>query len=137
MASSSSVPFGDLRRQNAVMRAELDAAVARVIESGWYILGREVVAFEEEFAAYCGASYCVGVASGAEALYLGLAALGVGPGTEVITVANACMYQVAAILQSGARPVLVDVDPATHTMDPPALAAVISSRPSRTRRRDA
>lgn len=122
------VPFGDLRRQNAVMRADFAAAVTRVIESGWYILGREVAAFEEEFAAYCGVSHCIGVASGAEALYLALAALGVGPGTEVITVANACIYQVSAILQAGARPVLVDVDPATHTMDPQALAAAISPR---------
>ncbi len=122
------VPFGDVRRQNISIRAELDTAIARVIESGWYILGREVTAFEEEFAAYCGVAHCVGVASGAEALYLALAALGVGPGAEVITVANACMYQVAAILQVGARPVLIDVDPATHTMDPQALAAAISSR---------
>jgi dTDP-4-amino-4,6-dideoxygalactose transaminase len=122
------IPFGDLRRQNATMRPELDAAVARVIESGWYILGREVAAFEEEFAAYCGAAHCVGVASGAEALYLALAALDVGPGAEVITVANACMYQVAAILQSGARPVLVDVDPASHTMDPAAIVAAITPR---------
>ncbi|MBX0328814.1 DegT/DnrJ/EryC1/StrS family aminotransferase [Oscillochloris sp. ZM17-4] len=126
---SPAVPFGDLRRQNAVMRAELDAAMARVIESGWYILGREVASFEEEFAAYCGAALCVGVASGAEALYLALAALdAVGPDAEVITVANACMYQVAAILQAGARPVLIDVDPMTHTMDPQALEAAISSR---------
>jgi dTDP-4-amino-4,6-dideoxygalactose transaminase len=87
-----------------------------------------VAAFEEEFAAYCGAAHCVGVASGAEALYLALAALGVGPDDEVITVANACMYQVAAILQAGARPVLVDVDLATHTMDPQALAAALTSR---------
>lgn len=122
------VPFGDLRRQNEALRAELDAAVTRVIESGWYILGREVAAFEEEFAAFCGAAHCVGVASGAEALYLALAALDVGPGAEVITVANACMYQVAAILQAGARPVLVDVDPTTHTLDPQALAAAISPR---------
>lgn len=125
---SPAVPFGDLRRQNVTMRAELEAAVARVIASGWYILGREVAAFEDEFAAYCGAAYCVGVASGAEALYLALAALDVGPGAEVITVANACMYQVSAILQAGARPVLVDVDPATHTMDPQALAAAVSPR---------
>jgi dTDP-4-amino-4,6-dideoxygalactose transaminase len=126
--SAHAIPFGDLRRQNAAMRAELDAAVARVIESGWYILGREVAAFEEEFAAYCGAAHCVGVASGAEALYLALAALDVGPGDEVVTVANACMYQVAAIIQAGARPVLVDVDPATHTMDPAALEAAITPR---------
>jgi dTDP-4-amino-4,6-dideoxygalactose transaminase len=125
---SPAVPFGDLRRQSAALRAELDAAVSRVIASGWYILGREVAAFEEEFAAYCGAAHCVGVASGAEALYLALAALDVGPGAEVITVANACMYQVAAILQTGARPVLVDVNPATHTMDPQLLAAAISPR---------
>ncbi|MEI7768396.1 MAG: DegT/DnrJ/EryC1/StrS family aminotransferase [Chloroflexales bacterium] len=125
---SPAVPFGDLRRQNTIIRAEIDAAVARVIESGWYILGREVAAFEQEFAAYCGVAHCIGVASGAEALYLALAALGVGPGAEVITVANACMYQVAAILQAGARPVLVDVDPVTHTLDPQALAAAITSR---------
>jgi dTDP-4-amino-4,6-dideoxygalactose transaminase len=125
---SPAVPFGDLRRQNAILRSELDAAVARVIESGWYILGSEVAAFETEFAAYCGAEHCVGVASGAEALYLALAALDVGPGAEVITVANACMYQVSAILQTGARPVLVDVEPATHTMQPQALAAAITPR---------
>jgi dTDP-4-amino-4,6-dideoxygalactose transaminase len=124
---SPAVPFGDLRRQNATIRPELDAAVARVIESGWYILGREVAAFEDEFAAYCGAAHCVGVASGAEALYLALAALDIGPGDEVITVANACMYQVAAVLQAGARPVLVDIDPATHTMDSQALAAALTS----------
>ncbi|NTW00053.1 MAG: DegT/DnrJ/EryC1/StrS family aminotransferase [Oscillochloris sp.] len=121
-----SVPFGDMRRQHALIRAELDAALAQVIESGWYILGQEVLAFEAEFAAYCGVPYCIGVASGAEALYLALAALDVGPGSEVITVANACVYQVAAILQVGARPVLVDVDPVTHTMDPQALVAAIS-----------
>ena len=122
------VPFGDLRRQNAALRAELDAAIARVVESGWYILGHEVAAFEEEFATYCGVGHCVGVASGAEALYLALVSLGVSPGAEVITVANACMYQVAAILQAGARPVLVDVNPATQTMDPDALAAAITPR---------
>lgn len=124
---SLAVPFGDLRRQNAILRAELDAAVARVIESGWYILGSEVAAFEAEFAVYSGVEHCIGVASGAEALYLALAALDVGPGAEVITVANACMYQVSAILQTGARPVLVDVDPTTHTMQPQALAAAITS----------
>jgi dTDP-4-amino-4,6-dideoxygalactose transaminase len=126
--SGSAVPFGDLKRQTAAIRADLDAAIARVIDGGWYILGHEVAAFEQEFAAYCGAAHAVGVASGAEALYLALAALGVGPGDEVISVANACMYQAAAILQAGARPVLVDVDPATHTMDPQALAAAITPR---------
>ncbi|KAB8142426.1 DegT/DnrJ/EryC1/StrS family aminotransferase [Chloroflexia bacterium SDU3-3] len=122
------IPIGDLRRQQARMRREIDAAVARVIDSGWYVLGHEVDAFEHEFAAYCGVRHGVGVASGAEALYLALAALGIGPGDEVITVANACMYQASAILQVGATPMLVDVDPATHTMDPAALAGALTPR---------
>jgi dTDP-4-amino-4,6-dideoxygalactose transaminase len=123
-----SVPFGDLKRQSASIDAELTAALTRVAASGWYVLGEEVAAFEAEFAAYCGAAHCIGVASGAEALYLALAALGVGPGDEVITVANACMYQAAAILQAGARPVFVDVDPATYNLDPQCLEAAITPR---------
>lgn len=122
------VPFGDLQRSHQALQAELLAAAERVIASGWYILGAEVAGFEREFATLCGVEHCVGVASGAEALYLALAAAGVGPGDEVITVANACMYDVAAILQAGARPVLVDVDPVTQTMDPAALAAAITPR---------
>ncbi|MEF3273707.1 MAG: DegT/DnrJ/EryC1/StrS family aminotransferase [Chloroflexus sp.] len=128
MAISWRVPFGDLQRSHQALQAELLAAASRVIESGWYILGTEVSAFEHEFAAFCGVEHCVGVASGAEALYLALVAAGIGPGDEVITVANACMYDVAAILQAGARPVLVDVDPVTQNMDPAALVAAITSR---------
>jgi dTDP-4-amino-4,6-dideoxygalactose transaminase len=122
------VPFGDLKRQNSVMRSEIDSAIARVIDGGWYILGKEVEAFEQEFAAYCGVAACIGVASGAEALFLALAACDIGPGDEVITVANACMYQVFAILQAGAQPVLVDIDPTTQTMSPAALTAAITAR---------
>lgn len=122
------VPFGDLQRSHQALQAELLAAAERVIASGWYILGAEVAGFEREFATLCGVEHCVGVASGAEALYLALAAAGVGPGDEVITVANACMYDVAAILQAGARPVLVEIDPVTQTMDPAALAAAITPR---------
>lgn len=121
-----SVPFGDLKRQNEPIRAELEAAFARVLDSGWYILGKEVAAFEAEFAAFCGVAHAVGVASGADALYLALASHDIGPGDEVITVANACMYEVAAILQAGATPVLVDVDPATQNMSPAAFAAAIT-----------
>ncbi|MBP1466637.1 DegT/DnrJ/EryC1/StrS family aminotransferase [Candidatus Chloroploca sp. M-50] len=124
--ASAAVPFGDLKRQYEAMRPELDAAIAHTLASGWYILGEQVAAFEAEFAAYSGASHCVGVASGAEALYLALAALGIAPGDEVITVANACMYQVAAILQVGALPVLVEVDPATQNMSPAAFEAAIT-----------
>ncbi|MBC8160706.1 MAG: DegT/DnrJ/EryC1/StrS family aminotransferase [Roseiflexaceae bacterium] len=122
------IPMGDLRRQNTPLRAEIDAAIAAVLDSGWYVLGREVAAFEQEFASYCGVSHCIGVASGAEALFLALAALEIGAGDEVITVANACMYQVSAILQAGARPVLVDIDPATSNLDPRALEAAITPR---------
>jgi dTDP-4-amino-4,6-dideoxygalactose transaminase len=122
------IPFGNLARQQASLAEELADAFRRVLGSGWYILGQEVSAFEQEFAAYCGAAYCVGVASGADALYLALAALDIGPGDEVITVANACTYQVAAILQTGARPVLVDIDPARATLDPARLEAAITPR---------
>jgi Predicted pyridoxal phosphate-dependent enzyme apparently involved in regulation of cell wall biogenesis len=122
------VPFGDLKRQHDTIRAELDAAVTRVIDSGWYILGPEVCAFEEAFAAFCAARYCIGVANGTEALQLALTALGVGPGDEVITVANASVYQAITIMAVGARPVFVDVDERSHTMDPAALAAAITPR---------
>lgn len=122
------VPFGDLKRQHKTIRAELDAAVARVIDSGWYILGPEVRAFEEAFAAFCAARYCIGVASGTEALQLALTALGVGSGDEVITVANGGIYQALTIVAVGAHPVFVDVDASSHTMDPAALAAAITPR---------
>lgn len=122
------IPAGDLRRQNTPIRSQIDAAIAGVLDSGWFVLGREVAAFEQEFAAYCGAEHCIGVASGAEALYLALAALEIGRGDEVITVANACMYQLSAIMQTGARPVLVDVDLATNNLDPYLLEAAITPR---------
>ncbi len=128
MSTTLRVPFGDLARQAAELDPEVTEALTRVARSGWYILGNEVAAFEAEFAAFCGAEACVGVASGADALYLALTALDVGPGDEVITVANACIYQVAAILQTGARPVFVDIDPATHTLDPALLEAAITPR---------
>ncbi len=122
------VPFGDLKRQHEPLRTELEAAFARVLNSGWYILGQEVAAFESAFAAACGVAHCVGVSSGADALYLALAAHDIGPGDEVITVANACMYELSAILQTGARPVLVDVLPATQNMSPSAFEAAITPR---------
>ncbi|MBX5491949.1 MAG: DegT/DnrJ/EryC1/StrS family aminotransferase, partial [Chloroflexi bacterium] len=81
------IAFNDLRPQYAALRAELDAAVTRVLERGWFILGPELEAFEAEFAAYCGARHAVGVGSGTDALHLALRACGVGPGDEVITVA--------------------------------------------------
>jgi dTDP-4-amino-4,6-dideoxygalactose transaminase len=121
------IPFGDLRRQAESIGLELNEALARVAANGWYVLGNEVRAFEEEFAAVCGAAQCISVASGFDALYLALAALEVGPGDEVITVANTTCYEVAAILQTGARPVLVEIDPQSHNLDPEQLAGAITA----------
>lgn len=128
VATPTLVPFGDLARQAAGLGEELAGAVARVALSGRYLLGAELRAFEEEFATSCGVAHCVGVASGFDALYLALAALGVGPGDEVVTVPNACVYQVAAVSQTGARTVFVDIDPRTHNLDPDALAGAITPR---------
>jgi dTDP-4-amino-4,6-dideoxygalactose transaminase len=122
------VPFLDLRRQMTAIRPEIDAVIARVLERGWFILGEEVAAFEQEFAVYCGVRHAVGVASGTEALHLALRAIGVGPGDEVITVANAGVPGVVGIEAAGGRPVFVDVDPATMNLDPAQLEAAISPR---------
>jgi dTDP-4-amino-4,6-dideoxygalactose transaminase len=122
------VPFGDNKREYASIKSELDEAALRVLASGWYILGGEVRAFEEAFAAFCGVGHAIGVGNGTEALYLALAALGVGRGDEVITVANAAIYEPLTILQAGARPVFVDVDERTHTMEPELLEAAITPR---------
>jgi len=121
------IPFNELRSGYRAQQREIDAAVHRVLESGWYILGRETAAFEAEFATYCGAAGCVGVNSGTDALYLALRACDVGPGDEVITVAHTAVATVAAIRMTGATPVLVDIDPDTYTMAPAALAAALTS----------
>jgi dTDP-3-amino-3,4,6-trideoxy-alpha-D-glucose transaminase len=124
----TNVPFGDLKRQYESIRAELDAAALRVMAAGWYILGPETRAFEEEFAAFCGVDHAVGVASGTDALHLALVALGVGAGDEVVTVANAGVPGVVAILEAGARPVFVEVDERSYNLDPAALEAAITAR---------
>lgn len=99
-----------------------------VLDSGWFVLGEQVEAFEREFAEYCGARYAVGVGSGTEALHLGLLALGVEPGDEVITVAFTAVPTATAIWLAGARPVFVDVDPGTYTMDPSQVEDRITPR---------
>jgi dTDP-3-amino-3,4,6-trideoxy-alpha-D-glucose transaminase len=124
----NTIPFGDLKRQYESIKAELDEAAARVLASGWYILGPEVRAFEAEFAAFCGVGHAIGVGNGTEALYLALIALGVSAGDEVISVANAADYEPLTILQAGARPVFVDVDERTYTMEPELLEAAITPR---------
>jgi len=122
------VPFNDLGPQHAALREELMAAAARVIDSAWFVLGPEVASFEREFAASVGCLHGVGVASGTEALQLGLAALGVMPGDEVITVANTAVPTVSAITAAGAQPVFVDVDPETLLMDPARIEERITAR---------
>ncbi len=110
-------------------KAEIDAAVARVLSSGRYILGGEVEAFEAEFAAFLGSQAAVGVASGTDALTLGLKALGVGAGDAVITVSHTAVATVAAIEQAGAMPILADVSPFSFTMAPDHLAAALKRPP--------
>jgi dTDP-4-amino-4,6-dideoxygalactose transaminase len=124
------IPFFDLSRQYRDLRAEIDRAVSRTLESGWYILGEEVVAFEQEFAAHCGVRHAVGVGSGTEALHLALDACGVRPGDRVITAPNTAVPTVCAIIAAGARPVLVDVDPTTLTLDPEKLEEYLRAHPS-------
>jgi len=118
----------DLRAQYAGIRDEVRAAVERVVASGRFIGGDECRLFEQEFAAYCGVTHGVGVANGTDALTLALRAYGVGPGDEVVTVANTFIATGEAILLNGARPVFVDVDPETFTMDPGRLEAAIGRR---------
>jgi aminotransferase EvaB len=124
------VPLNDLRRQTDALSAPIREAVGEAVAGGRYLFGPQVTAFEREFAAYCGVPHCVSVANGTDALELALRALGCGPGSEVVTVANAGMYGSAAILLTGARPVFADIDPATMTMAPAALADCIGERTS-------
>ncbi len=122
------VPFGDLVRQYRAQQAELDAAALRVLHSGWYILGPEVRAFEDEWAKYCGVHHCVSVGNGTEALHLALRALDLQPCDEVITAANAGGYGAIAAAQAGLKPRFADVDDETHTMSPASLTAAITPR---------
>jgi dTDP-4-amino-4,6-dideoxygalactose transaminase len=128
MAERPAVPMVDLKAQYARIKADVDAAVAGVIESAQFIKGEDCALFEREFAAYCGAAHAVGVANGTDALAVALRAHGVGPGDEVVTVANTFIATGEAILLNGARPVFVDVDPVTFTMDPSRLETAVTPR---------
>jgi dTDP-4-amino-4,6-dideoxygalactose transaminase len=122
------VPFLDLKSQYQSIKPEIDAAVTRILESSQFVLGEEVAGFEREFAAYCGAPHGIGVNSGTSALHLAFLAAGIGPGDEVITIPHTFVATVAAIRYTGARPVFVDVDPVSFTMDPTQVEAAITSR---------
>lgn len=122
------IPVGDLARTYARLKPEIDAAVGRVLQSGWYILGREVAAFEEAFASYLGVAHAVGVGNGTDAIALGLRALGVGRGDEVVTSPLSAAFSALAISQIGAVPTFADIDPRRMTLDPAALEAAITPR---------
>jgi dTDP-4-amino-4,6-dideoxygalactose transaminase len=122
------IPFVDLKAQYRSIKPDIDTAIARVLESGEFVLGSEVAAFEEEFAAYCQANYAVAVNSGTSALHLALLAAGIGPGDEVITVPFTFVATTAAILYTGARPVFIDIDPRSYTMDVNQIEPAITKR---------
>ena len=122
------VPFLDLRDAYVELKSEIDEAVARVLNSGWYILGPEVEAFETEFATYCAVDHAVGVADGLDALHLALLAMGVGPGDEVIVPSNTYIATWLAVSQCGATPVPVEPVEATYNIDPALIEAAVTSR---------
>lgn len=122
------VPYADLPGVFRAQRREFMDAIERVCEHSLFSSGPEVESFESAFAAYCGAQHAIGVSSGTSALHLALLAVGVGPGDEVITVPMTFVATVTAIRYTGARPVFVDIDPRSFTMDPNALEAAVTDR---------
>jgi dTDP-4-amino-4,6-dideoxygalactose transaminase len=125
---SGRVPFLDLRAPYLELRPEIDAAMLGVADSGWFLLGKELEAFEAEFAEYVGARFCVGLANGLDALQLGLRSLGVGPGDEVIVPSNTYIATWLAVTMVGAEPVPVEADPDTYNIDPRLIQAAITAR---------
>lgn len=122
------IPFLDLKRVNAAHDAGIRAAVARVLDSGWYVLGQEVDAFEREFAAYCDVAHCISVANGMDALHLILRAYGIGEGDEVLVPSNTFIATWLAVSQAGAIPVPVEPDALTHNINPALVERLISPR---------
>lgn len=125
---SLSVPFLDLVSQYQTIQDEMESTATRVLRSGHYVLGDEVATFERSFATYCGVRYCVGLNTGTSAIHTALLAAGIGPGDEVITVPMTFVATVSAILYSGAKPILIDVDPATWTMNVNQLEHAITRK---------
>ena len=120
--------FLSLKRANAAYQADIEAAMRRVVDSGWYVLGAETEAFEQEFAQYCGARHCIGVANGLDALHLILRASGIGPGDEVIVPSNTFIATWLAVSMAGATPVPIDPDIHTHNLDVRLLESAITPR---------
>lgn len=122
------IPFLDVGAAYRELKPEIDAAVSRVLDSGWYILGPEVEAFEAEWADYCGTAHAVGLANGLDALILALRALDVGPGDEVIVPSNTYIATWLAVSAVGATPVPVEPDPATYNISPTGIEAAVTPR---------
>lgn len=122
------IPFLDLRDAYLELKGDIDAAVLRVLDGGWYIMGDEVESFEAEWAAYCGAAHAVGVANGLDALVLALRALEIGAGDEVIVPAHTFVATWLAVSAVGARPVPVEPDPVTFNIDPRRIEAAVTDR---------
>jgi dTDP-4-amino-4,6-dideoxygalactose transaminase len=122
------IPFNDFASPYQELKAELDEAYARFMRSGWYVLGREVEAFEREYAAYCGSQFCVGVANCLDAMHLVLRAWNIGPGDEVIVPSNTYIATWLAVSHAGATPIPVEPDPRTYNLDPNRIEAAITSR---------
>jgi len=128
--TTGSIPQANPGAGYRALQMEIDAAVARVLQSGWYILGQEVRAFEAEFATWLGTAAAVSCGNGTDALAIALRALGVGPGASVVTVSHTAVATVAAIEMVGATPVLIDIEPDYYTMDPRELAEVLAHPPA-------
>src|SRR5437763_8882885 len=126
--AQSQVPFVDLAAQYAAIAEEIDAAVSKTIREADFILGRAVRLFEEEFARFCEAQFATGVDSGTSALELALRAYDIGPGDEVITAPNSFIASALGISHAGAKPVFVDVDPYTYTLDVASVERAITPR---------
>ena len=119
------IPMVDLQNQDPALRAEIEAGLRAVLDSGQFVLGPNVTAFEQEAAAYLGVAHAISCASGTDALHLSLRALGIGPGDEVITSPFTFFATVEAILYVGAKPVFADIDPVSFNIDPVAVEAAI------------
>jgi len=122
------VPFVDLKAQYRAIKTEIDAAIGHILENSQFVLGPEVAAFESEFAHYTGGAHAIALNSGTSALHLAMLAAGIGPGDEVITIPFTFVATTAAIGYTGAKPVFVDIDPVSFTMDPSRIEAAITPR---------
>lgn len=120
--------INDLRRHTSLIRPAVEQAISRVIDSGWFVLGPEVKAFEAEFADYCGVTHCVSLANGTDALELAMRSLGIGIANTVLTVANAGMYSTIAIQKTGATPVYADVVPSSLLVDVADLVGILDQQ---------